>query len=148
MTIIIATSEGMIADSLEANGTLRLSVCEPKIGRSRDGWLVAGAGSSGQIRAFTAWFLTDRDPCTRPKDLDEMSALAVDPEGQVWRFEGDRPGYRQKSPAVCGAESAEAFVLGYMAHGGSPYEAVVAACDFCAWVKGPVQVESTTITDT
>lgn len=142
MTIIAVKDGVMAADSGEFQGGLVTPASEPKIVRSKFGELFGGAGKLELIRMVRAWFLAgeleDRKPSLRDGDF---SALILRHDGVAWRVDSTLIPYPQGRMAVCGNDTAEAVVFGAMDAGADAARAVEIACERCAWVRGPVQVE-------
>jgi hypothetical protein len=143
MTIIVAAKGQMVADSGETMGEIVQRVAFPKIVRNNQGWLAGCSGEAGDGDLFNRWFKDGMPIDRKPEiDNDKFAALLMSPGGDVYRIEDHLNRYRVNEPATCGEQTAEAFVLGAIAAGASLETAVSLACDWCVWVKGPVQVES------
>lgn len=141
MTIIVANKHSMIADSGEFQGNIASRVAHPKVIRNKQGWLAGSAGGAGAAATFAKWFLNGM-PDAGPKiEDDKFSVLLLSPDGKIWRAEADLVLFETPNPSVCGEETTEAFVVGAMAAGATPLGAVQLACEYCVWVRGPVQIE-------
>lgn len=146
MTIIIASSGIMAADSIVTSGSMMARVAFPKIIRLADGRLVGAAGYAGDCWSVMEWFRSgepDRHPdfIGKPGDND-IDILIMKHDGSVWRNTTGLKGFYPAHDGTAIGSSAGCYVVEtamYLGYGAA--SAVGIAIKLVAGLGGEVQVE-------
>jgi len=139
----IAYKDGVMAGDSASWQSDVLIGYHKKVFKSVDGWLVGCAGTLDCISIYREWFLSGAKG--KAPRLDEMTALIVSPQGQVFCAVAARQMRRYKlARPLAGAAigMGHQFIMGIMAQGGTAEEAVRLAVKHVAYVAGRVYTVS------
>lgn len=137
MTCIAYRDGIMASDSARFDSDTIVSLTSKKIHRMPNGGLVGCAGLVSDIDAFVAWKVDGQE---QPRDLKDIVALVVEPDGRILVYtENLRPVNDISDFPVIGAGGD--LMRGAMAQGASAVEAVQIAIHYSAWCGGEVQFE-------
>lgn len=146
MTIIVASSGVMAADSVVRSGDMLSLVAFPKIVRLPDGRLIGTSGMAVDCYAIQQWFLAG-EPEKRPSLIGtapdhDADILMMKLDGTIWRNGTGVDGFfPQPDPTSIGAHTAALVAEAAIECGQSPKQAIELVIRMLAGFGGPVQVE-------
>jgi 20S proteasome alpha/beta subunit len=135
---VIAFKDGVLAsDTLISAGTTRTGQMN-KIIKTKNGWLVGGAGRATSINELIVWAEAGMDFDNYPDDSKELSAILVDPKGKVFLMDEEYKPFPIKSKYHADGSGGD-LALGAMEAGASAEEAVKIAIKYDTACGGAVQ---------
>ncbi len=126
----------MCSDSQVQVGTLRTGTMK-KVFKTKDGWLVGGAGDCNEIQRFFKWMEGDRNPDEALK-FENMSGIVVSPKGEVFWADSNLDLY-STDVEFAAVGSGEKLAIGAMAMGASAEEAVRVCIKYDTGCGGKIQ---------
>ena len=146
MTLIAYKDGMMAADGVVFTGDIMSRSTTQKILRMPGVGLIGASGFSSDCWAVHQWFLAGREaaiPFLQGTDREhEVDVLWARPDGTLWRNSGGVAiFYPVPLTFAIGDRTAACVAETAMRLGKSAEEAVHIACEMCAAIRGPVQVE-------